>query len=239
MFSYDPTLATIVQTPVHSIADVLESMQEIDATCVDGDGLKWFNWLYFSVTKAVEGRIRGGVADAAWLTTLDVQFASFYFNALRNSLSGLSCPGCWQVLFNGRDRPRVARIQFALAGINAHINHDLPQAIVATCEDTATVPLHGTPQYADYTALNATLDSLIETAKQTLLVDLLGNALPAVSALEDMLAAWNVQAAREQAWTNAEVLWHLKESAALSAGFINTLDGLTTVAGKSLLVQIA
>jgi hypothetical protein len=189
--------------------------------------------------ESVEARISGGgFADPAWLAELDVQFARLYFSALKNSLAGLSCPSCWQVMFSSRNRPRVARIQFALAGINAHINHDLSQAIVATCEVTATVPQHGTAQYNDYTALNTTLDSLIESAKRTLLVRLLGDPLPAVSHLEDTVAAWNVKAAREKAWMNAELLWRLNGSPALAAGFMDTLDGLTTVVGKSLLVPV-
>jgi len=239
MFPYDPALAAAVPAAPQSIPEVLQAMRTVDATCWDDDGLKWFNWLYLHVTNAVDARISGGgFADPAWLAELDVQFARLYFNALGNALAGLPCPGCWQILFSGRNRPQVARIQFALAGINAHINHDLPEAIAATCQARATVPQHGTAQYNDYTALNTTLDSLIETAKRTLFVRLLGDPLPPVSHLEDTLAAWNVQAAREKAWINAELLWHLRGSPALAAGFMDSVDGLTTVAGKTLLVSV-
>jgi hypothetical protein len=49
---------------------------------MDGDGLKWFNWLYLQVTQAVEARVAsGGFADPAWLAQLDVQFAHLYFSA--------------------------------------------------------------------------------------------------------------------------------------------------------------
>lgn len=47
MFPYDAALAALTNVPPRSIADVLASMQAIHATCEDGDGLKWFNWLYF------------------------------------------------------------------------------------------------------------------------------------------------------------------------------------------------
>jgi hypothetical protein len=145
---------------------------------------------------------------------------------------------CWQTLFACRDQTRVARIQFALAGINAHINHDLPQAIVATCEATATVPTHGTPQFQDYNSLNSTLDGIIESAKQTLHVRLLGEALPPVSHLEDLIAAWGVSAARETAWNNAELLWHVRQAPLLRSAFVDTLDHLTTVTNKALLVPV-
>ena len=125
-----------------------------------------------------------------------------------------------------------------MAGINAHINHDLPLAIVAACQAAGITPQHGTSQYNDYTNLNTNLDALIEEAKQTLNVRLPGDALPAVTHAEDTIAAWSLSAARESAWNNAEILWHLEGNALLVAGFDKTLDGLATVISKSLLVVI-
>jgi len=239
MFPYDPQLLVILQAPPQSIADVLATMQSIEALTTDGDGLKWFNWLYFQVTQAVEARVSaGGFNDPGFLSELDVQFAQLYFNALKNSLSNASLADCWQALFSQRNQTALTRIQFALAGINAHINHDLPIAIVATCQIQNLAPQHSTPQYNDYTSLNATLDSLIEQAKQTLNVRLLGEALPDVSQLENTVAAWSVSASREAAWNNSELLWHLSAEPLLSKSFLDTLDGLTTVIGKTLLVPI-
>ncbi len=85
MFPYDPALLKVVQSVPNSVAEVLAMMQNIEAICADGDGLKWFNWLYLQVTTAVEARIAaGGFADPAWLAELDVQFARFYFGALES-----------------------------------------------------------------------------------------------------------------------------------------------------------
>jgi hypothetical protein len=159
---------------------------------------------------------------------------------MQSSLSGAPTPGCWQALFAVRNQTAIARIQFALAGMNAHINHDLPQAILTTCQATSIAPQHGTAQYNDYTALNNTLDSLVESAKVTLHVRLLGEALPPVSSLDNTLAAWSVAAAREAAWNNAELLWHLDSDAPpLATALLDTLDGLTAVASKTLLVPVA
>ena len=239
MFPYDATLLATVQVAPQSIADVLQILRTIDITCIDGDGLKWFNWLYLQVTQAVEARVAGGgFTDPAWLAQLDVQFASLYFSALTSSLSAQATATCWQVLFSSRDRGAIARIQFALAGINAHINHDLPEAIVSTCQVTGTTPDHGGTHYSDYTALNSMLDNLIESAKQTLNVRLPGGALPPTSHLEDTLAAWNVSAARESAWQNAEHLWQIRTVPLLASGFLDVLDGFTTVIGKALLVPV-
>lgn len=239
MFPYDAVLLATVQTTPQSISAVLQTLQTIDTTCVDADGLKWFNWLYLEVTQAVEARISaGGFTDPTWLAQLDVQFAGLYFSALKSSLSGLTAPTCWQVLFNSRNQAAVARIQFALAGINAHINRDLPEAIVATSQITGTTPDHGGIHYRDYTALNSTLDGLIESAERTLNIRLSGGALPPISHLADTIAAWNVSAARESAWQNAEHLWQLRTLPMLASSFMDMLDGFTTVISKTLLVRV-
>ena len=208
MFPYDPKILAAVQVQPQSIADVFQTMQVIDAACADADGLKWFNWLYMTVTEAIESKVAsGGFNDPAWLSQLDVQFARLYFDALAGQLSGASCPACWNVMFSVRDQVRIARIQFALAGMNAHINHDLPMAIVSTCQARNTVPQQGTPEYTDYTAVNATLDGLIDQAKQTLNVRLPGDPLPAVSHLEDLIATCDLATFREKAWDVAQSLW--------------------------------
>lgn len=239
MFPYDPQILTAVSAPPASIADVIRTMQTIDALCVDVDGLKWFNRLYLQVTEAVAIRCAaGGFSDVPWMTELDVQFASLYFAALRHALSGGRAPGCWRAMLDRRGMTAVARIQFALAGVNAHINHDLPVAIGATCKAMRMMPLHVMPQYADYTAVNETLNSLVDDAKRELMVRLPGDELPAISNLEETLAAFSVSAAREAAWNNGEMLWAVRSFPPLQVRAMNTLDGLTALAGKTLLVPV-
>ena len=242
MSPYDPTLLAAVQTTPESIPDVVRILETLQATYADGDGLKWFNGLYLQVTQAVQARVNsGGFSGPAWMAVLDVRFARFYLDALRTSLaSGAqgTTPGCWQAVFDQRDQTATARIQFALAGMNAHINHDLPQAVLALCQATSIPPKHATSQYNDFTALNTTLDSLVEAARTELHVRLLGDALPPVTHLEDTLAAWSMAAARESAWNNAELLWHLADVPPISTAFLGTLDGLTALAGKTLLVPV-
>jgi hypothetical protein len=237
MFSYDAQLAAAVRTAPQAIPDVLRVMQTIDAICEVTDGLKWFNGLYLEVTQAVEDRVAtGGFNTPQWLAELDVQFASLYFGALYAALTGAPCPGSWEAMFSRRGQIDIARIQFALAGMNAHINHDLPFAIVATCKATNTVPRHGTPEYNDYTALDTTLDGLIDTAKKQLSVRLPGDPLPPVSHLEDLVAAWNLADFREGAWRNAENIW---QDSALAANILEgTIEQITTFGGAALLVAV-
>jgi hypothetical protein len=240
MFPYDPALLDAIKTVPESIDDVIHTLEALDALLGEGDGLKWFNWLYLEVTRAAAARIAapGGFANPAWMAQLDVRFARYYCSALEAWLGGRPAPGCWRAVLERRGRTSIARIQFALAGINAHINHDLPMAVVETFEASGSAPQHGGIQYGDFTALNSTLESLIESAKRQLMVRLPGDDLPPVSHLEDTLAAWSVTAAREAAWTNAELLWDVRDVPLLSGRYLDVIDGLTTVAGKALLVPV-
>lgn len=237
MFPYDNAILAALANPPQNIPDVLGAMQTIDGLCDPADGLKWFNWLYMTVTAAVEDRVsKGGFNDPKWLAELDVQFATLYFNALRGWLTDGQCPDCWGVMFAARANVKLARIQFAFAGMNAHINHDLCLAVDATCKVTGTVPQHGTPQYADYTGVNATLDGLTEEAKKGLSVRLPGDSIPELTALEDRIAGFDMAAARESAWRHAELLWELPQL--LGDSLKLTMDGMTAVIGKALLIPV-
>ncbi len=237
MFPYDNAIVSTVRRNPQTVSDVLQLMQAIDTTCADTDGLKWFNWLYFQVTQAIKACLDAGkFTDPTWLARLDVLFAQFYFNALETALTGSPTPGCWQAMFSVRGDTRIARIQFALAGMNAHINHDLCQAIVSTCRATNRPLQHGTTQYSDYTSVNATLDSMIQSAKQTLAVRLPGASSPPISQLQNVIAAFDIGIAREHAWNTAEALWALP--AAATAPLLKFVNGITAALGKSLLIPI-
>jgi hypothetical protein len=236
-FPYDSILLTAVRSKPQSIPDVLRVMHTIDDTCVDGDGLKWFNQLYLQVTDAVQARVAlGGFSDPRFLAALDVQFARLYFDALEATLRGAACPACWTAPLAVRTDARIARIQFALAGVNAHINHDLPQAIVVTAREIGIVPTHGTPQYDDFFAVDAVLDPLIVQARRTLHVRLLGDAMPIASHVENTIGAWSLTAARKNAWNNSEILFRLPDTPPLAHAFMDSLDGIASFAGKALLV---
>jgi hypothetical protein len=252
MFPYDPQILAAVAATPQSIADVVAIMQRIDSLCVDGDGLKWFNLLYMQVTRAVEARVfnptpvNPAFLNPAWMATLDVGFAGFYFRALQSSLQTSlepsvpvqSTPACWQSIFNRRSQTQLARIQFALAGMNAHINHDLPQTVLAQCRSDQIEPFHGTPQYIDFTALNTTLDSLIHQAEIDMHLRLLGDALPPVSDLDNRIAVFSLGTAREVAWDNAELLWRLGDIVPAFTTLLMSLDSMTALASRALLVPV-
>jgi len=235
MFPYDGKLHEIAKTAATSIGDVVDKLMHIDASVHDEDGLKWFNWLYLEITSAVRSALPGAFHNPGFLRELDVDFANLYFAALRTNLEGASCPACWRVLFDARADVRLARVQFAIAGVNAHINHDLPEALVTTCRRLGLSQAHGSDPYQDFTDLNPILDTQITAAEDELKIRLDAGALPSVDSIETHLAAWSVSAAREAAWTNGEVLGTLAAVAPLATRYLQMLDGLTEVVSKGLL----
>src|SRR5579859_2338239 len=126
-----------------SIGEVIQVMQSLDKMLLSTDGLKWFNLLYLSVTQAVYREPpAGGWNDQQWLTRLDITFARLYFDALAFSCTDQTkVPRAWMALFESRENPAIERVQFALAGINAHINHDLPLAAMQTGKDLRIPPI--------------------------------------------------------------------------------------------------
>ncbi len=135
-----------------TIDDVIDRMNRLDAALPSNDGLKWFNWLYLLVTKSVKDNPpTAGCKRPQWLTRLDVVFANLYFAAIESALTGQSTPKSWQALFEARQRPGIDRIQFALAGMNAHINHDLALALLQTDSQFGITPSKTSPEHDDST----------------------------------------------------------------------------------------
>ena len=237
MFPYDPSILAAVQTTPQTISDVVQILEGIQAICADGDGLKWFNGLYLDVTKAVEARVNtGGFADPAWIAALDVRFARFYFAAIQSSLSGGAqgqTPGCWQALFNQRNQAVIARIQFAFAGMNAHINHDLALALLNTDAELNVVPAPDSPEFADYQSVNGLLNTVMPSALSMLAADTLGVLAEDTGKIGRLLAFWDIRSARNLAWDFAN---HLRGLSGVTREVaLSSQDALTGALGRAIL----
>ncbi len=232
----DQALYAIVSGRVPATIDeVIACMQSIDATLADDDGLKWFNRLYLMVTEQVDLRPpEGGWKDAAWLLALDVVFAGLYLQAVAAYLNGEeNVPSSWQALMEARYRPGVDRIQFALAGMNAHINHDLAMALLATDAQMSVVPAKGGAQYADYEAVNGLLNTVMPSALMMLASDTLGVLAQDAGMVGRLLAFWDLCKARELAWDFAD---HLRGLSGVPRSVATgAQDQMTGVVGRAIL----
>lgn len=225
--------------PPATISDVLARMQRIDNLLPNGDGLKWFNLLYMRVTQQVDSNPPpGGWEDSIWLTRLDVVFAQFYFSAILNWLnSSATVPSSWQALFEARFDPGIERVQFALAGMNAHINHDLALALLQTGAELNLVPGKPSPEHDDFERVNGLLEATLPQALQFLATGILGELAQDTGKIGSLLAIWKVRAARDLAWDFAGHLRSLTGTARATA--LAVQDQLTGVLGRSLLLYRA
>jgi len=223
-----------------TIGEVIAMMESLDNVLDVDDGLKWFNLLYLMVTKDVEAQPpAGGWADPHALEHLDVVFANFYFRdivAWHNDPN--SAPRAWQALFEARYRAGVARIQFALCGMNAHINHDLPLAIVQADEDLDLIPDQNTPQHQDFEYANSIFEQVEPEIMQYLATGLLGMIAEDLGKFGSVFAMWKVRQARDTAWTNGEILWQLRSIPPARDKFLGVLDKMTGFAGRGLLIPV-
>lgn len=201
-------LALLKAGPIAAIADVIAAMQGIDGLLPPTDGLKWFNLLYLQVTQRIDTPgSTAGWRNPAWLLHLDVVFAQLYFDAVSGSIQGASAvPKAWQDLFQARGNPNIDRIQFALAGMNAHINHDLALALLRADSDLGLRPLKGGPEHTDYQTVNAILEGLMPTALAFLGTGIFGTLAQDSGKIGQQLALCGITEARDMAWDFADIL---------------------------------
>jgi len=231
-------LGALVGATVDSVPDVVARMRALDAVLPAEDGLKWFNFLYRMVTEQILADIvQNRWQDGPWLTDLDVLFARLYFDAIVAWIeSPDQCPRAWAAMFERRHRPGIARVQFGMAGMSAHINRDLPVAVVRTCEKHGIAPQADSRQHADYERVNAILEAVEIRAMEAMSTGIIGRMAHDLGRLGDVIAMWNVRKARDAAWVNAEVLWELRDRPELSADYLATLDRMAGFAGRGLLI---
>jgi hypothetical protein len=127
-------------------------------------------------------------------------------------------------------------LQFALAGMNAHINRDLPVGLVQTFTALGIEMARPSAQATDYDKVNDVLASTEATVAQTYFTPLLESLHRDFDGVDDIVANWSVREARAAAWTNGEALWHLRDDETLSESFVDVLDGTVGFAGRGLLV---
>ena len=215
------------------IQQVVQRMERISADLPAADGVRRFNELYLAVTRAVLREARDGeFEDPAFLTRLDVVFADLYFAAVDAPRPGHA----WRPLFDARRRRHVASLQFALAGMNAHINHDLPVALVAAMLEHGIEPDRGSPQHRDFRRVDAILARVEDEIKEQFLEGLVDVADDALGRIDDVLAMWSVGRARDAAWTNAEALWALRRVPPVRTAFLLSLSRFVGLGSRGLLV---
>lgn len=126
-------------------ADVVVQLQHrIDALPPELVLRRTFIQTYRRTTEAVGQAVADGrFADADWVTRWDVVFAAYFLVAHDADRAGLPVSRPWRLAFDASaDHHRLVHL---LLGMNAHINYDLPQAMldVISPADFEDLPLLG------------------------------------------------------------------------------------------------
>jgi hypothetical protein len=218
-------------TPVDA---VIARMRAIDAALPERDGVAVFNRVYLTVTEEVDRRLDAGeFPDPRAAIALDVRFALRYLAAVDAASAGRRPPACWRPLFQLRGHPGVRPLQFALAGINAHIGHDLALAVVDACGALGCEPADLEDEFDHVGEL---LVSLEERVREDLMPgpDLLQVADP----LTHLLGSWSLERARDATWVAARALWALRHCGDVADAFTERLDAAVGFAGRMLLTPL-
>ena len=215
-----------------TVDGVIARMHEIDAGLPADDGVAVFNRMYLAVTERIGALIalpdaqRPAFEDAETMADLDVRFAGLWLAAYEADAARRTVSPAWRPLFEARGGDRVS-LQYAVAGMNSHIEHDLPLAVIATCRARGLEPddLH-----ADYDAVNDVLAEVEEPIRRSFLSQAGREVDDHVGPVVHLLSAWNIDKARDLSWVTVETIWALRK-----VGFVRDrfLDGLSHTVGMT------
>jgi hypothetical protein len=233
-------------TEVEAVVKVLAQIRDIADQAqgdAERDGIACFADLYHTITSDVLAAWADGrghmFRSGKFILELDLAFAQRYLDALRDHLDeGSSAPSCWELTFARRGEKDIEPWQFAVAGVNAHVNFDLAFALLDVWEKHPDDPLATTEeQYADYLAINTIfhnrMDQLCEDnevpwtrwGRDGGVIDRLGN----------LVGDFLVVSTRDFAWIHAERWWRHHDEPGYRAGPESFLDAFATKAAELFL----
>jgi hypothetical protein len=169
------------------------------------DGVACFNGMYLQVTKAVRDDLPA-FESPEFVERLDVLFAEFYFQAFDAAAAHAWVSKAWAPLFERKDATNVIALQFAIAGMNAHINNDLAHALVLTWRELGLQPARDSAEYRDYEKVNRILERVEREIKGPLADQLVQEVDTLLGTADDVLALWSISRAREEAWRRALIM---------------------------------
>jgi hypothetical protein len=190
-----------------TIDAVLARMQQrIDDLPTDLAHRRIFASTYLRTTEAVGAAIDDArFEDPAWVENWDVVFANLFLDAHDADRDGRTndVPRPWRLAFDApADLPPLRHV---LLGINAHVNYDLPQALLAVISDEDfTDPVLMGRRKRDHVRIDAVLASRVAAEN---------GMLGPLSVLDRLLRPLNqrsskrfLREARDKVWVNVEQL---------------------------------
>ena len=227
-------------TTAQTVAEVLVRLTSIDADLPTADGVHVFNRVYLTVTERVDSLLRQGdtFEDDAAMAELDVRFATLWLDAYDAAAAGRRPPSPWRPLFETRHGPGRLPVQYALAGMNAHIEHDLALAVVATCRSRGTSPEDATVRH-DYEVINQVLARVEAEVRRSFLDEVGRAADEVVGPVAHLVSAWSIDKARDAAYLHARTIWELRHLSFLRQRYVAALGDAVGMASRLLLTPVS
>jgi hypothetical protein len=235
-----PVILGLVSLP-KTVDGVIARMWEIDAALAAEDGVAVFNRMYLAVTEriaeiiALPGPATTRFQDAQVMADLDVRFANLWLAAYDADAARRSVPTAWRPLFELR-RGRRLPVQYAIAGMNSHIEHDLPLAVVDTCTARGLTPAD---VHQDYEAVNDVLAQVEEPIRRSFLDEVGREVDDHLGPIVHLLSTWNIDKARDLSWVTVETLWALQRTSFLHGRFLDGLAHTVGMTSRTLLTPIS
>jgi hypothetical protein len=209
--------------PYASIDDAIQAFAALEQIFrSQHDRRAIFVTAYLNITRALKQSAEAGLfQDNAWATRYGICFANLYRTALLAYQRGdwNALPKAWRISFDTSRSNGALAIQDLVLGINAHINHDLALALAEV-----TIDPQRPARYADHCKVNQVLRAATDPMQDRLgqlyapILNLLDRTC---DRLDEEIACFSVEKARESAWLAAVALANARdddERAALRAG---------------------
>lgn len=220
-----------------TVDGVLDRLRTIKGELPAGDGAAVFNRLYLDVTERVATAIDADdFADPEFMAELDVRFAHRWLVAYDAAAAGRQPTSAWKPLFDLRAAAGILPIQHALAGMNAHIEFDLPLAVIETCRARRTSP--GPAVREDYERVNDHLAAVEAGIRRSFLTQIGEQIDQQLGPVVHLVSAWNIDKARDVAWVNVETLWTVRELDLIFDRYASMLSHTVGMGSRILLTPV-
>ena len=139
------------------LSATIEQLRAVALGASDASG--YFPAMYARVTERVQqATVDGRFGDGERMVRFATAFADWY---LRPRAGTPPIPGSWQAAWDVAGDGKLLIVQHLLLGINAHVNHDLPQVVVELADAPG-------PQHGDIDTLRADFDAINTVLAETL-----------------------------------------------------------------------
>lgn len=210
------------------LGETIEELRSVALAADDAAG--HFPAMYARVTQRIKVAVESGrFGDGAGMVAFAGAFARWY---LRPRSGVEPIPGSWRAAWAVTGDDRLLIVQHLLLGINAHVNHDLAQAVVEVADDRGDLAA----MRPDFDAVNAVLGETMPEVLRDL-----GRASRWVSVAAarggGRLFDFSLETARDQAWRFAARTYPLSagervNEAALLDEMVRTLAYIITTPGR-------